>query len=135
MNLCIIYIEKIYLCIYLLFFIVSPNPSAGSLTFNLLAQSRYANLPEFTLNFEVVNAPPTYIECYVDEHPVDVATLSREVLVANYMPVPKTSITVMLKTRQAGNYHCNVSVFRASVSKLNDTKTPLLSITGQLTTA
>ena len=107
-------------------------------TFHLLTQSRYVDPPEFTLNFKVLYAPPTDIVCQVDENPVDVTALSREVTAAMYVPSsygpesPVTSVTVTLRTRQAGNYQCTVSVFRASGENLTDAVTPLISIAGWL---
>ena len=116
----------------------SRDPCAVNSTFHLLTQSRYADPPDFTLNFKVLFAPPTDITCQVDGDPVDVVTLAREIIAANYVPTsdgssPITSVTVTLRTRQAGNYTCTVSVFRASKSNLADAMTPPICIEGWLT--
>ena len=77
--------------------------------------------PEFNLSFSVMVAPPTYVTCQVDSTPVDVAVLSREVIAGIYDPTstasPVTNVTVTLRTRQAGNYQCTVSVFRANMAE------------------
>ena len=69
---------------------------------------------------------------------MDVAVLSREVTAGEYLPPstasPVTNVTVTLRTRQAGNYQCTVSVFRASMTSttnaLTDTTSATVSVTG-----
>ena len=94
--------------------VISPSP-----LFTLRSQSRDTDPPEFTLSFNVIVAPPTYVTCQVGNTPVDVAFLSREVTAGLYLPpsnaTPVTNVTVTLRTRQAGNYTCTVSVFRSSM--------------------
>ena len=97
-----------------------PNPLIEStLVFNLPSQSRDTDPPELTLSFSVMVAPPTYVTCQVDATPVEVVDLFREVTAGLYDPSstasPVTSVTVTLRTRQAGNYNCTVSVYRASM--------------------
>ena len=93
--------------------------------------------PELLLSFNVMVAPPTYVTCQVGSTPVDVAVLSREVTAGLYDPPstasPVTNVNVTLTTRQAGNYRCTVTVFRASGDNLNDTITPPISISGTIT--
>ena len=90
--------------------------------------------PELILSFNVSVAPPTYVTCQVDSTPVDVAVLSREVIAGEYLPPsttsPVTNVTVTLRTRQAGNYQCTVSVFRASGSNLTNTSALPINISG-----
>ena len=78
--------------------------------------------PELILSFNVYVAPPTYVMCQVDGTTMDVSSLSREVTAGEYLPPnttsPVTNVTVILRTRQAGNYQCNVSVFRSSGENL-----------------
>ena len=119
----------------------TPNPViSSSLLFNLPNQSRDTDPPEFTLSFSVMVAPPTNVTCQVGNTPVDVAVLSRKVTSGQYLPPsttsPVTSVTVTLRTRQAGNYQCNVSVFRSSMvhvdttESLTDATSDSVSVTG-----
>ena len=93
--------------------------------------------PEVILSFNVSVSPPTYVTCQVDNTPVDVATLSREVTAGEYQPPstasPVTNVNVTLRTRQAGYYQCTVSVFRASGNNLTSPTTSPLSISGKIT--
>ena len=93
--------------------------------------------PELLLSFIVMVAPPTYVTCQVGSTPVDVAVLSREVTAGLYSPPstasPVSNVTVTLRTRQAGNYQCTVSVYRASGNNLTDTTTSSISISGRIT--
>ena len=95
--------------------------------------------PELILSFNVMVAPPTYVTCQVGNTPVDVAALSREVTAGEYLPSstasPVTNVTVTLRTRQAGNYTCTVSVFRASGYNLIDAAASSISILGRITMA
>ena len=67
---------------------------------------------------------------------MDVADISREVIAGEYLPPskasPATNVTVTVKTRQAGNYTCNVSVFRASGDNITDVTTAPLVISGTI---
>ena len=113
-----------------------PNPIIGSvLVFGPPSQSRDTDPPEFTLSFAVSVAPPTYVTCQVDGIPVDVTDLSRQVTSGEYLPPntdsPVANVTVTMKTRQAGDYMCTVSVFRSSGSNLIDATSDPVSVTGQ----
>ena len=117
-----------------------PNPEVTELTLFPSTKPRDADPPELTLSFNVMVAPPTNVACHVDGTPVDVADLSRELSSAQYLPPntdsPVTSITVTLRIRQAGNYQCTVSVFRASMTDttktLTDATTQPISIAGRV---
>ena len=82
-------------------------------------------------------APPTYVNCQVGNTPVDDAELFREVTSGEYDPPstasPVTNVSVTLRTRQAGDYRCTVSVFRASESDLTNAITEPISISGKIT--
>ena len=71
------------------------------------------------MSFSVWVAPPTYVTCQVDGTPVEVVDFFREVTAGLYNPPsntsPVTNVIVTLRTRQAGNYTCTVSVYRASM--------------------
>ena len=120
----------------------TPNPRVESApVFNLPIQSRDTDLPEFTLSFSVMVAPPTYVTCQVDATPVDVVDLFREVHTTDDREYfrdsttsPVTNVTVTLRTRQAGNYQCTVSVYRASmtfyINALTDATTSSVFVTG-----
>ena len=105
--------------------------------FQLAMQPRYMDPPEFFLSFEVGVAPPTYVTCQIDGSPLDIAQLSREVTAGEYSTSgesiassPVTNVTVTLRTRQAGNYQCTVSVFRASGTSLSEVNTSSISVSG-----
>ena len=93
--------------------------------------------PEFILSFSVMVAPPTNVTCQVGNTPVDVAVLSREVTTGEYQPssntLPVTNVNVTLRTRQAGNYQCTVSVYRASGNNLTHATTSPINISGRIT--
>ena len=69
---------------------------------------------------------------------MDVADLSREVTAREYVPtntaLPVTNVTVTLRTRQAGDYQCTVSVFRASTigvtNDLTNATSDIFPVTG-----
>ena len=119
---------------FLLFATAVPNPVVAEVSFIPSTKPRDTDPPELILTFNVSVAPPTYVTCQVDDTPVDVAALSREVTAGEYIPSsttsPVTNVTVTLRTRQAGNYQCTVSVFRASGTNLTDATTSPISITG-----
>ena len=98
---------------------------------------RHTDPPEVILSFNVLVAPPTYVTCQVGNTPVDIAVLSREVTAGEYQPsnntLPVTNVTVALRTRQAGNYQCTVSVYRGSGDNLTDATTSPISILGRVT--
>ena len=117
---------------------VVPNPIIGSApVFKLPIQSRDTDPPHFTLSFNVMVAPPTYVTCQVDGILVDVAALSRHVIEGQYLPPstasPVTNVIVTLRTRQAGNYQCTVSVFRASMTPTTNALTNATSTTVPVT--
>ena len=127
-----------------MYFTAVSNFAVSEVLFNLTTSERDADLPEFTLAFNVSVVPPTYVTCQVDSTPVNVTDLSREVTARLYItdedptdedPTdPVTSVTVTLRTREAGNYQCNVSVFRASGDNLTKATLPI-SISGRITLA
>ena len=102
---------------------------------------RSTDPPELILSFNVLVAPPTNVTCRVNDTPVDVADLSRQVTSGEYLPSstssPVTNVTVTLRTRQAGNYQCTVSVFRASMTSttnsLTDATTSPITVSGKMT--
>ena len=116
-----------------------PNPIIESPpVFNLPSQSRDTDPPYFTLSFNIMVAPPTYVTCQADGISVGVADVSREVTAGEYLPPsttsPVTNVSVTLRTRQAGNYQCTVSVFRASMegttNALTDATSDSVPVTG-----
>ena len=115
-----------------------PNPIVTELIFIPSTKPRDTDPPEIILSFNVKVAPPTYVTCQVNNTSVDVANLSREVIAGEYLPPstasPVTNVTVTLRTRQAGNYTCTVSVFRASMinttNALTDAVTLPISVSG-----
>ena len=116
-----------------------PNPVLTAVTFIPSTKPRDTDPPELILSFSVSVAPPTNFSCQVGSTPVDIAVLSREVTSREYLHVPPstalpvTNVTVTLRTRQAGNYQCTVSVFRASGTNLTDATTSPISVSGRIT--
>ena len=119
--------------------IAVPNPTVTEVAFITSTKPRDTDPPELILSFDVGVAPPTYVTCQVGNSSVDVADLSRQVTAGLYIASgseatsPVTSVKVTLRTRQAGNYQCTVSVFRASGSNLTNATTSLIGITGWVT--
>ena len=116
-----------------------PDPVVMEISSIPSTKQRDTDPPEVILSFTVSVAPPTYVTCQVGSTPVDVADLSREVTAGQYLPPnttsPVTNVTVTLRTRQAGNYQCTVSVFRASGNDLANATTSPISISGRITMA
>ena len=118
----------------------TPNPFVMEKSFIPSTKPRDTDPPELILSFNVMVAPPTYVTCQVDSTPMDASDLSRKVTSGEYLPPnttsPVTNVNVTLRTRQAGNYQCTVSVVRASMtdttSNLNDTTTSPISILGRI---
>ena len=114
-----------------------PNPVVTELLYISSTKPRDTDPPELILSFNVMVVPPTYVTCQVESTPVDVAVLSREVTAGLYIPPstasPVTNVTVTLRTRQAGNYKCTVSVYRASGNNLTDNTTSPINISGRIT--
>ena len=111
--------------------------------------SRDRDPPEFTLSFAVATAPPTDVKCVhvVGSTLVDVelSSLSRRVLEGQYIvnengtvnQTVRIEVNVTLETRQAGDYQCTVSVFRANQPMfvpLTEATTPMVTVTGKGTT-
>ena len=109
--------------------------SLSALSLILSKEPRNSDPPELILSFETFIAPPTYVACQVNSTPVNIAVLSREVTAGLYNPPstasPVTNVNVTLRTRQAGKYHCTVSVYRSSGGNLTDVKTSPLPVLGQ----
>ena len=125
----------------------SPNPNIepASVNFYPPVYSRDRDPPEFTLSFAVTNAPPTNVTCAHASVDVELSSLSRRVLEGQYIvnengtveQTVKIEINVTLETRQAGDYQCTVSVFRANqplVVPLMEATTPIVTVTGKRTT-
>ena len=97
-----------------------PNPSVTKVSFIPSTKPKYTDPPELIFSFSVTVAPPTYVTCQVDSTPVDVVALFREVIATEYQPsilaVPETYVTVSLRAKQSGNYQCNISAYRASMT-------------------
>ena len=114
----------------------APNATVSEISFSPSPKPKDTEPPEIILSFSVSVAPPTYVFCEVNNTTVDVTVLSREVTAGEYLPPnttsPVTNVNVTLRTRQAGNYQCTVSVFRASGNNLNDVTTSPISILGKI---
>ena len=121
------------MCVKLYFhsltFTAVPNISLSELKLIPSTKPRNTDPPEIILSFNAYIAPPTYVSCEVGSSPVNISVLFREVTAGLYLPPnstsPVTNVTVTLRTRQAGNYQCTVSVFRASGENFTDVKTSL----------
>ena len=115
----------------------TPNPVVTGLSYIPSTMPRDTDPPELILSFSVTVAPPTNVTCQVGSTPVDVAVLSREVTAGEYQPssntLPVTNVNVTLRTRQAGNYQCTVSVYRASMDALTDATALPIAISGKIT--
>ena len=120
-----------------------PHPVVTEVSFILSTKPRDTDPPELILSFSVMVAPPTYVTCQVDGTPVDVVDLFREVTAGEYQPPntasPVTNVTVSLRTRQAGDYMCTVSVYRASMiastDPLTSPETSHITISGRISMA
>ena len=98
------------------------------------------------LSFAVTNAPPTYVQCAhvvgITSVDIELSSLYRLVLEGQYVVTEngvveqtvKIEVNVTLETRQAGDYKCAISVFRAnqpSIVPLMESETPIVTVTGK----
>ena len=94
----------------------SDGPDADpTMQFSLLSTSRLATPPVFSLSFNVSDGPPTTVSCSVNGNGIS-TELSR-VIVNGSESV--TRVTVIVREREAGNYHCTVSNDRVSAGTIN----------------
>ena len=72
-----------------------------------LTSPRDADPPQFTLSFNVSNAPATTVNCSVNDEPIENMSVSRDIL--NSEPPTLTEVTVTIRQRSTGVYNCTVS--------------------------
>ena len=72
-----------------------------------LTSPRDADPPQFTLSFNVSNAPATTVECSVNGQSIENMSVSRTIL--NGEPPTLTEVTVTIRQRSGGVYNCTVS--------------------------
>ena len=87
-----------------------------------LISSRDADPPQFTLSFNVSNAPATTVNCSVNDEPIENMSVSRDILDGE--PPTLTEVTVTIRQRSAGVYNCTVSNARVEDHSLNITAYP-----------
>ena len=100
------------------------------LYFNLLS-TRDANPPEFTLNFEVINTPPTTVTCSVNGKSFDITEedLYREIIKST--DSIRVAVTAKIRRREAGEYTCSVRT-NSSIKSFPTATTPGINISGKL---
>ena len=115
------------------FIIFLAGPVVNSSVQFSLISSRDADPPQFTLSFDVSNAPATTVNCSVNDEPIENMSVSRDILDGE--PPTLTEVTVTIRQRSAGVYNCTVSNARVedgtiTVNETNSTASPgLASIT------
>ena len=79
---------------------------SSSVQFSLICP-QVADPPQFTLSFNVSNAPATTVNCSVNDEPIEIMSVSRDILDGE--PPTLTEVTVTIGQRSAGVYNCTVS--------------------------
>ena len=97
-------------------FIVAPNLTVPD--FELLS-SRDVDPPIFAINFTANERPPTEIVCYLNATLLDTTVYSYSRIVVSPLDPISVNVTVTFKTREAGNYSCEVTtnVFNVYLGK------------------
>ena len=95
-----------------------------------LISTRDANLPIFTLTFNVSNGPPTDVNCTDGSNPFTVASDDLSRVVVNG-PGSVTQVTVTVRMRQAGTYQCTVSNGRVDAGTIGSVTATSSSSTSQ----
>ena len=90
-----------------LFSLCTAGPVVNSSVQFSLISSRDADPPQFTLSFNVSNAPATTVNCSVNDEPIENMGVSRDILDGE--PPTLTEVTVTIRQRSAGVYNCTVS--------------------------
>lgn len=84
------------------FFTAVPNPTVGPVTFTKAKEQPDADPPTFSLPFDVSIAPPTTVNCQVENISLDVIGMSCVVLDPTYsLYTPQVATNVTLKSRIA----------------------------------
>ena len=96
--------------------IVAPNLTVPD--FELLS-SRDVDPPIFAINFTANERPPTEIVCYLNGTLLDTMVYSYSRIVVSPLVPILVNVTVTFKTREAGNYSCEVTtnVFNVNIGK------------------
>ena len=86
-----------------------------------LISTRITTPSVFTLTFNVSDGPPTNVSCSVGYSILPVRHLSREIINGTGFI---TQVTVIVESRQAGDYKCAVSNDRVIDGTLNEVTAP-----------
>ena len=110
-----------------LFSLCTAGPVVNSSVQFSLISSRDADPPQFTLSFNVSNAPATTVNCSVNDVPIENMSVSRDILDGE--PPTLTEVTVTIRQRSAGVCNCTVSNARVedgtiTVDEKNVTASP-----------
>ena len=86
--------------------LAGPVVNSSSVQFSLIS-SRDADPPQFTISFNVSNAPATTVNCSINDEHIENMSVSRDILDGE--PPTLTEVTVTIRQRSAGVYNCTVS--------------------------
>ena len=93
-----------------------------------LISPRDADPPQFTLSFNVSNAPATTVNCSVNDEPIENMTVSRDILNGELPTL--TEVTVTIRQRSAGVYNCTVSNARVEDGTITVNGTNVTAFSG-----
>ena len=113
-----------------MYLICLENPAVdGNTEFFLTSTTKDADLPVFTLSFNVTTGSPLSVSCTVGNNTFDIngTNLRREVI--NAIDSIQVSVTATLRTREPGSYQCQIST---GVTGLARADTIPLIITGMI---
>ena len=112
------------------YYLFLAGPVVNSTVQFSLISPRDADPPQFTLSFNVTNAPATTVNCSVNDEPIENMSVSRDILDGE--PPTLTEVTVTIRQRSTGVYNCTVSNARVedgtlTVNGINITASPGLA--------
>lgn len=113
---------------YLHFYLVGPRADNETLQFNLLSP-REANLPVFTLTFNITHRPPTNVSCTLNNSLLSTDDITREVI--QFIHPIIVMVTVTIRGRERGEYRCSVTNSRVDNLNVLPANTSTKFITGK----
>ena len=106
----------------------TAGPAVNSPVQFSLTSPRDADPPQFTLSFNVSNAPATTVNCSVNDEPIENMSVSRDIL--DSKPPTLTEVTVTIRQRLAGVYNCTVSNARVEDGTITVDRTVITASPG-----
>ena len=94
------------------------GPKAGDVSLSLISTPKYVDPPVFNLSFNVTNGPPTDVTC-TGPNSFSISQTSDDLSRDVVKNGTATLMTVTVRMREEGNYHCTVSNARVGNGTIN----------------